>query len=458
MHFILGINTTNFIEKTMSNKHNKIVSDNIQELRDLTEEAKTEQNLIDIINKVKEHPGPLDYDNRMLIGISATLVYFILIGIAQFNVIGYDSPSHTVSTVSDFIGAFTSLLYFTVKVMLVCLPAVVSVFIVKIFEKRGVAIPLPEKLNHPFNRMSLIALLATGLFCFFLDFYQVELSLTESLLYANYRGYYIYISPIMGVVLFIVVLCLCFWWYLRKNWRTGLSNDIYARDILLDNELTVVDLSVDNKKEDLLDSFEVFKRGDPQLREIKALYKTYYRGEVHSFDFEVFQFEYTIVKTRTSTDSKGRRTTTRDYYTYYRQGVMVDFPWVKNVLVSSDSTHKLKGNTYKTESNDFNKKYRVYADDSMSAARLLTPSMVEFLMELEQKDKALELEFRDDGRLCMIFNGTDITSTNRRSAGLNEPDQFVEVIRAHRELKLLDQLKVKVHSIMELCDNNFINY
>ncbi|MGS0730670.1 DUF3137 domain-containing protein, partial [Shewanella sp. 0m-11] len=120
---------------------------------------------------------------------------------------------------------------------------------------------------------------------------------------------------------------------------------------------------------------------------------------------------------------------------------------------------KLKGSVYQdkyqTESNAFNDIYRVQACGALTAARFLTPAMIQALLKLNRNFISPMVEIAPDGRLCIA--STSKLIIEKRKHSLAKPDEFYKEIAGHTELKRVQKLLEAIHELMRLSDNNFVS-
>lgn len=109
------------------------------------------------------------------------------------------------------------------------------------------------------------------------------------------------------------------------------------------------------------------------------------------------QADVHIEERHTTTDSNGH---TRTYYVTIFQGRFLVFDFDRNFTTNLQvasrhfygsrlphSSNQLKFQKIKTESNDFNKKFRVYAEDGVDALYILDPAFMEKIQKLYQDCK-----------------------------------------------------------------------
>ncbi|GAA3919577.1 DUF3137 domain-containing protein [Litoribacillus peritrichatus] len=225
-------------------------------------------------------------------------------------------------------------------------------------------------------------------------------------------------------------------------------------DTLLNNDFKTVSFNPDEKIKDLLAKFKEFHRGN-DAKEIQHLYKREYQGAVHTFAFEMYRFHYVRKTTESYTDSNGNRRTRTRRVSYYRHGILMNFPFAKSLCINSDSEISHKGEKYTTASNQFNRRFKVRTKDELQTARFLTPAVIELLTQMDQLLKNLNIEITGQNELCLSFDDDNLLKAKQVN-DLSNPEAFAKEIAQHAELKTLDTLLEHIHDLMRLSDNNFI--
>jgi hypothetical protein len=159
----------------------------------------------------------------------------------------------------------------------------------------------------------------------------------------------------------------------------------------------------------------------------------------------------------TVTDKDGnQRTETRVVYDHYdRYSLVVDFPWVTGISVRSDDQSE---NDYAwpmdTASLDFNKAFRLTGQSEMLCAKFIKPSTVLHLLKLFDILHRPNLEFSDNGKLCLSFANNDLFTFSTEYS-LTSPNEFYAEIDAGIELPRLMSVLQWSHELSELHDDNF---
>ncbi|MCL2914508.1 DUF3137 domain-containing protein [Shewanella corallii] len=417
-----------------ANSYNAQVRRNIARIREAIELARDQDDLIRVINDVADHRGPLDYRDtwyRVLFGLSLSMVLSALL----IFVWG-----------SELWSWLDKSIYFYVFSLDLWYPAALLVTVGHLLEDRDIALPFPAVM---WGRMLIWA--AIGFVIplnpnWFDFFWGTLIDSLASLLGTE--------DPVVGVLLLnlLPAVLMLFWLIKRSRWRAGLSDKIYLKDALLNNNLQSEAVYGKGMAGELSERFCEFRRGNEQ-QEIKALYKGHYEGSQYSFDYQLYTFHYVVKRKENRLGSGGRRTTQTVTIENNRYGILLQFPFARGICLSGDCDIKPAGEAYTGASNVFNRVFKVYALDPLAAARLLTPVLEEKLAMLGQHFLGPVVEIAIDGSLCVAVNKELLPV--RRKFGLDRPEIFAKEIARHTELKELDLLLDTVHEMMRLSDNNF---
>ncbi|BDY05188.1 DUF3137 domain-containing protein [Ferrimonas sp. YFM] len=428
-------------------RHNKQVAANIDAIKADVEAATSQADLIRVIRSVQNHPGPLDYDDR----IAATIKWLLLFA----GTMGL----YLTASSGGFHGDIGFFLDLAMNFSSAWVPAIGVVLLAKRLEKKGKVLPLPDSINRQWLRLGLIGVAATALFAV-LPFWA----------YAYWTVIYTLIGLIrlVGVLILlddypigqeitlgmlIIGAGLWMWQGKRLHWREPVSDRIQLLDSLFNNNLKPVKVSKSGKAQEFGNKFREFDRGNHR-REIEALYQGSYKGKVHQFGFQLYHFHFVDKRTETYRDSEGNTKTRTTYHHYDRHGLLVRFPFAKSISLDGDRRIKFDGMPYSAASNEFNRHFKVRAQEEMQAARLLSPAVVEQLCNIGESYRSPVIEINADGEMCIAFDNDDLL-TLKRQYGLEKPEAFAKEIAGHAKLEKLDTLLKTVHDLMRLNDNNF---
>jgi hypothetical protein len=208
----------------------------------------------------------------------------------------------------------------------------------------------------------------------------------------------------------------------------------------------------------LQSAFGDFDRGN-YSRQLLMAYNGKYKGARHQLSFEHFCLEYVNERVEPVVVSNGKTTTvsTRIVYdTFYRYSIVVDFPWVKNVKVQADGQtsfrHKLD-----TAHPDFNRIFKVSADDSVTGVKFLKPTTVLHVLAMADNFGDLNIELSHDGKLCMSFNNDNMMTPFPQGLSLNAPADFYTAVERGIQFHHLKYALEQIHILAEQHDDNFSN-
>ncbi|MCH1923511.1 hypothetical protein L9G74_04100 [Shewanella sp. C32] len=239
----------------------------------------------------------------------------------------------------------------------------------------------------------------------------------------------------------------------RRSRLNGLTQAIWQKNLLLDNQLTEVNCAPETQADAYKLRFREFHRGNHK-QSIDRLYRGHHQGEQHQFDFEAFDFHYVDKHTTTTTDSKGRTSTRTTYTHYHRYGIILPFGYVKDLSVLGYSSSGHRGTKWQPASLDFRRAFTARAEEEMTAARFFKPVVVEILLDLKDAVRQVNLEFNHQGDLCITVADADLLSTNC-PVSLDEPQQLLKLLKEQTRLEKLDKLLNVTHKLMVYNDSNF---
>ncbi|GIU16908.1 MULTISPECIES: DUF3137 domain-containing protein [unclassified Shewanella] len=420
-------------------QHNQIVAQHIAKLRSDVDAAITQDDLLEVITQVKHHSGPLDYRDKIThsvkwLLVSASVLCIVLI----FMRLWYEQVEPLAKLVID------DSCYW--------LPVALSTLLVSFCHERGwLPVPMPVNFTLLVAAMALVTIYVP-------EWPKIYWALTYGF------GYVISVGEIddhqfsLWFILIIASSLTWVWLDYRANWRKHLSDKIFLCDALFNNGLTQTKPAAEDKLDALGKQFAEFRRGSG-TRDIQQMFAGDYQGEQHSFNYKLYHFQYTVKRTQTSSDGNGGYKTKTVHEDRDRYGMLLDFPFASGLCIDAEDEVKLKGSVYAekyhTESNAFNDIYRVQACDKISAARLLSPAVIELLIKLNQNFISPMVEITADGRLCIA--STSKLIIEKRKHSLEKPDEFYKEIAGHTELKRVQKLLEAIHELMRLSDNNFVS-
>lgn len=181
----------------------------------------------------------------------------------------------------------------------------------------------------------------------------------------------------------------------------------------------------------------------------RSAYEDLITGNRNGTDFEFFEAH--LEERRTTTDSKGR-TQTRWVTVFRGQCIRFDFHkrFFGNTLVTRDAGffnffgNFTKGDLERAqlESAEFEKAFEVYTSDQVEARFLLTPDMMQRLVDLENTfhGKKLRCAF-DGGEMFIAVEGTDLFEPGSMFTPLDNPERTRDLLNDFSALfHLIDQV------------------
>lgn len=243
--------------------------------------------------------------------------------------------------------------------------------------------------------------------------------------------------------------------YSRKSSTTDLSQNIFNKDALLDNNIHAISLK-DKLIASLPSLFVEFDRGNSS-REFRQAWKKEAEHSRLSKEYFLYQFHYVDSRTEVTTTTNANGTTsvsTRTVYDHYdRYGLVFDFSHIKNFHICSSGKMRNKVD-YNSSSISFSNEYSIGADNEMNASKYLKPKIVTLIEELSNSFTDINLEFNDSGLLCISFKDDNVFYA-ARNFGLRDPDEFYKELSGHTELTKLDTLVDFLKELSRHSDNNF---
>jgi hypothetical protein len=260
------------------------------------------------------------------------------------------------------------------------------------------------------------------------------------------------LAPWFAVATVLTSLVFAILIYMRRNKINVLSDALYKRDVYLDNAWKSEDYHGKRLAAELGQQFSEFRRGN-HLREISWLVKGHFQGTEHHLKYHAYNFHYVDRRRVTTTDSKGRTRTRTVYDHHYRFGLYLPFEFVHDIAIYSSWFGGLFSASYKPASVEFNRKFKVKAQNELAAAKFLKPAVVVEIEDMGKELSELNLEFSSSGHLCISY-AQNICSW-KRQYGLDNPDQFLREIEGDQTLTRLHNTLNRIHTLMRHSDNNF---
>lgn len=277
-------------------------------------------------------------------------------------------------------------------------------------------------------------------------------------------GFFLFKQSDEGFGLFLIILSLflathlLFRYCKRRNHVDRLSAHIYQRDLLFDNQLTIINTATLTPAA-LASRFSDFQRGN-YSRKIETLLEGQYQAPL-SFTYRYYHFHYIDKREERSTDHQGKTTTTTHFDHHDRYGLIIDLRAIKTLtfhpLVKITHSSVLWGfnkGDYAPASLKFRKNFKLQTQDPMQAAKFLTPVMVETLELMLDKFQNIVLEINSHQELLLSFSNPELLSANRQYS-LLEIDLFLQEISQITPLPNLVYTLNIIDKILQEMDHNF---
>jgi len=210
--------------------------------------------------------------------------------------------------------------------------------------------------------------------------------------------------------------------------------------------------------ESLGGEFKDFHRGSYSRQILKSVQGTYL-GAVHELPFTYQHLQYVDRESYKTTVPDGvggtkveTKTVDREFARY---SLVLDFPWVENVVVRGDTHVGVDlEETLDTASSEFNSAFHLTGITQMACAVFAKPATVLHLLQLAQQLSDVNLEFSEHGRLCLSFSDAGLLAPNA-TEGIRNLPAFEPLVETGIRLPRLDFLLSWVHRLAEFHDDNF---
>ncbi|MGH8333523.1 MAG: hypothetical protein ACRES0_24315, partial [Pseudomonas sp.] len=210
--------------------------------------------------------------------------------------------------------------------------------------------------------------------------------------------------------------------------------------------------------ERLGEEFKDFHRGSYSRQILKSVQGTYL-GAVHELPFTYQHLQYVDRESYKTTVPDGAGGTKVETKTvdreFARHSLVLDFPWVENVVVRGDRHWGVDlEETLDTASSEFNCAFHLTGITQIACAVFVKPATVLHLLQLAQQLSDVNLEFSEHGRLCLSFSDAGLLAPSA-TEGLENLQAFEQLVETGIRLPRLDLLLSWVHRLAELHDDNF---
>lgn len=248
------------------------------------------------------------------------------------------------------------------------------------------------------------------------------------------------------------------WMKSKSDRLPSLSRRIAELSSYFHNGLTFLEEDSNRTLNRLDAQFADYRRGN-YSRELVESIRGVFAGTLRNLPYNYYQLHYVdkrTVRTTVSDGKGGTKTETRVVYDHYdRYSLVIDFPWVTGISVRSDG-HKQNDYPWPmdTASPDFNKAFCLTGSSEILCAKFIKPSTVLHLLTLFNILHRPNLEFSDNGKLCLSFASNDLLAFGTEYS-LASPNEFHAEISAGVDLPRLMSALQWSHALSELHDDNF---
>lgn len=241
-----------------------------------------------------------------------------------------------------------------------------------------------------------------------------------------------------------------------------ISDLLFLKDVYYDNRLAQQDIGDGSRElyERYHREFGEFRNRGDENRYISSQVRGSWTGDAQTLDtleYDYYVFHYVRVYYVPVTRKVGKSTITtmeRRTQTLYRYGILLDFPFVKGLAVTSSGGSYDYAQGYQPTSEAFCGTFGVGADSSHVAARFLKPAVVLAFEELATHFSGLNVEINREGRMNIAFSDSDVLHLERQNS-IAEPEAFEQEVMSHLGLPKLRHLLQFVRTLERHSDNNF---
>lgn len=267
-------------------------------------------------------------------------------------------------------------------------------------------------------------------------------------------GFFLYRENGEGFFLFLLMLALfiaiilAIRFYRREKLPKQLSEKIFYRDLLFDNQITSIDPNV-LPVNDLLQRFREFDRGNYR-REIPELLKGSIDIGLTSIPFYYFHFHYVDEEIVEEKGSDGKPKNRKIYHHYHRYGLLLAPKFLKDnelplLQITADRYLKERKSDYLPASLAFRKRFSLYTSEQHFAAKILTPTIVEQLLTQSEEFKNMNIELNQ--QLLIAFDNRDLIHA-QQNYDLQHLDAFIAELQEKRELPQLQKITPLIKNLL----------
>ena len=224
---------------------------------------------------------------------------------------------------------------------------------------------------------------------------------------------------------------------------TNVGKSIITKSVEIFNGLEAKEIDGRVLWSELKDKFPLFLRGDESQEITQYLQGVTDKGVT----FHLFEFMYVNVDVTESEDNDGNKKTktTRTIIRIY--GLLTIIPNLSGFSVNT-KRYKIK---WTSTSKIFNKKFKVYCDSELNAAKFFTPSTV---LKFEDHFNSLRsIDVRSDHYVC-IETESGIIPSNVKAKRIKNTEEFLSQLENPKVLLLLNSSKELIDLFYLKSNNN----
>lgn len=257
-------------------------------------------------------------------------------------------------------------------------------------------------------------------------------------------------------LLFLIVLSLSVLIILGIRFRARnrrlqvLSQKIYCRDLLFDNQLTQLKSHQNFTITSLKSRFSEFSLGN-HTAEIKSLIQGEYQKSTDPFTYHCYHFFYTIEKFSKSKDYKNAADMVGKpiYQQQHRYGIIIPFNAPATLTITELKLPlELRQEQYqdKTLPAQFRKRFSLHTTDPLFAKKFLNPIVISLIDSLTESFNHINLEVKNGKELLFSFTNRDLLTSNQQYS-LADIEAFLVEIRGISKAPKLEHALSTLHRI-----------
>lgn len=252
---------------------------------------------------------------------------------------------------------------------------------------------------------------------------------------------------LMGSVAVSAILFICSYLQNHAFLISKISEKLFSYCLFSQNSLKLEkEISFSDGREmyeNLRIRFHDFERGDEDQHISKLIEGECALQDIR-FTYQYYEFHYVEVEKHYTTDDDGKTTESESRSTRYRYGLLLSFPYAKNIILGSENRYKEK---WTTASPEFNRYWKVSASDKMHIAKFLKPTMVLSLIELSKAFSDVIIEISYESVMCISLS-EDLLK-HKRKHSIQKINKFEKELLGDLRLKRLEQMLTHIASMFK---------